>query len=77
MVSTDQGWGPHVESLREEFRIRPGRCGVVVTRTTTIRATRPWRRIKELAFYLGLKRVHLHVFKNWLLQAERVRGPGP
>jgi hypothetical protein len=45
------------------------------TRTTRIAATKPFQLIKELGFYIGLKRVHLYVFKNWRVQAEQCSDP--
>lgn len=70
MVSTDHGWGPEVESIREEFHLCPGAADTRVTRTTTLVAAKPFRMIKEIGFYMGLKRVHFFVFKNWRAQAE-------
>lgn len=74
MVSTDHCWAPQVETIREEFLIVPCERGVRITRTTTLKATRPFRFIKEVGFYLGLKRVHLYVFKNWRARMERSCG---
>lgn len=69
MVSTDHCWRLQVDSIREDFLIEPVTGGTRITRTTTIIATKPFQRIKEWGFYLGLKRVHLYVFKNWRAQA--------
>ncbi|MCF7733138.1 MAG: SRPBCC family protein [Akkermansiaceae bacterium] len=73
MVSTNHCWSTQVDSIREEFRVKQHIHGSRITRTTTIAATKPFRCIKELGFYLGLKRVHLYVFKNW--QAGTESGP--
>lgn len=70
MVSTDHDWGPCVESLEEDFRLEPCGQGTRITRTTHIQASGLFRTIKELGFFLGLKRVHLYVFKNWRSTSE-------
>lgn len=70
MVSTNHSWSEHVLSIREDFSIQPQQKGIKVIRTTTILATNPFKAIKELGFYLGLKRVHCYVFKNWRTLAE-------
>lgn len=71
MQSTDHCWRSQVESIREDFRILPEPHGVWVIRTTNIRARGPLRWFKELGFYVGLKRVHFYVFKNWRVTARR------
>lgn len=70
MISTDHSWGPWVESLEEDFHLEEDRHGTRVTRTTTIKAKVwfPW--LKEMGFYLGLKRVHRYVFENWRAELE-------
>ena len=65
MITTDHTWGPCVKSLEEDFHLEEHNSGTRITRTTTIKATGPFSRMKELGFYTGLKRVHLYVFKNW------------
>jgi len=70
MVSTDHGWGPYVDSIAEDFLIERNSRGSRIIRTTTLIATQPLQWIKELGFYMGLKRVHLYVFKNWRAQVE-------
>ena len=69
MISTDHSWSAQVESLEEDFQIEEHGGATRITRTTEIKATPPFRLIKELGFYLGLKRVHHYVFMNW-----RVKG---
>lgn len=76
MVSTTHCWSDQVESIVEEFRMEPTAGGARLTRTTTLTATGPFRLLKELGFYLGLKRVHLYVFRNWRHQVETA-GAGP
>ena len=70
MVRTDHTWSSDVESLQEEFTLVDAGDKTKVTRHTTIKATGFLRLIKEAGFYLGLKRVHLYVFKNWRATAE-------
>src|SRR5690606_38000273 len=74
MVSTNHCWASQVDAIKEEFQIIPHHQGIRVTRTTTIAATKPFQIIKELGFYLGLKRVHLYVFKNWRAKTEQGGG---
>jgi len=76
MVTTDHCWGPYVESLKEHFELEPCSSGTRITRTTHIKATGLFRTLKELSFSLGLKRVHLYVFKNWRDELSRVN-PAP
>ena len=77
MISTDHGWGPCVESIEEDFRLEQTSHGTRITRTTNITATGKFARIKEIGFYLGLKRVHRYVFDNWGAKTEYVsRGDG-
>ena len=76
MVSTDHSWRSQVESITENFHIAPHRRGIKITRTTMIVATKPFRFIKELGFWLGLKRIHLYVFKNWRAKTEQAEGYG-
>ena len=73
MVSTDHEWGPCVDSITEEFLIERNSQGARITRTTTLVATKPFQLIKELGFYMGLKRVHFYVFKNWRSEAEQAK----
>lgn len=65
MVSTDHNWGPCVDTLEEDFYLQDHKLGTRITRTTTIKAKGLFPFIKELGFYVGLKRVHLYVFANW------------
>lgn len=74
MVSTDHCWSSYVESIEEDFRLESWGKGTRITRTTSIRAMGPFRIIKELGFYLGLKRVHLYVFKNWRATSIQTAG---
>lgn len=69
MVSTDHSWGPSVASIDEEFILEQFGDRTRITRTTSIQAQGGFRFLKELGFYLGLKRVHLFVFGNWRGQA--------
>ncbi|YCM45829.1 hypothetical protein V2O64_07350 [Verrucomicrobiaceae bacterium 227] len=71
MLTTDHTWGPCVESLEEDFHLETLNSGTRITRTTTIKATGIFAKLKELGFYSGLKRVHLYVFKNWRTSAEQ------
>lgn len=75
MASTDHKWRSQVDSITEDFRLQPHPNGVILTRTTMIQARLPFRRLKEAGFYLGLKRVHLYVFKNWQRQLEKKVAP--
>ena len=74
MVSTDHAWGRCVDSIEEEFILEQGPGGTRMTRVTTFAARGFLRLFKEALFYVGLKRVHLFVFKNWRDQAEPTRG---
>jgi len=72
MVSTNHSWGPCVESLEEEFQLIPCPRGTRLTRTTNIQASGMFRTLKEIGFCIGLKRVHLYVFKNWCSASGKV-----
>jgi hypothetical protein len=61
-----------VESLEEEFQLIPCPRGTRLTRTTTIQASGMLRTLKEIGFCIGLKRVHLYVFKNWRRTSGKV-----
>ena len=74
MISTDHTWGPCVESLEEDFRLEQCNHGTRITRTTSIKASGWFPRIKEIGFYFGLKRVHRYVFENWRVKAEPTAG---
>jgi hypothetical protein len=65
MNSTDQYWGPCVNSIEENFELKAIDNGTRITRTTQISAKRPLSFFKEALFCIGLKRVHFYVFKNW------------
>lgn len=71
MVATDHSWGTKVESLEENFLLMPCDQGTKITRTTRLIAKGPWRCLKELGFYFGLKRVHFYVFRNWRAAMKR------
>jgi hypothetical protein len=75
MVSTDHSWGRCVDSIEEEFTLERIPQGTRITRVTSIAARGFLRFVKEGLFYIGLKRVHLFVFKNWRIQAERGAAP--
>jgi hypothetical protein len=75
MVSTDQFWGNCVDSIDEEFTLEQIPLGTRLTRTTSIAARGALRSLKEAIFYIGLKRVHLYVFKNWQNQTDKVGAP--
>jgi len=77
MISTNHGWGPWVESIEENFQLQECDHGTRITRTTDIRARGPFRSLKELGFYFGLKRVHFYVFKNWRSKAEQGAAVNP
>ena len=70
MVSTDHRWGRCVDSIEEEFTLESIPVGTRITRVTSIVARGFLPSVKEGMFFLGLKRVHLFVFKNWRSQAE-------
>ncbi len=70
MENTDHSWSRCVESIDERFQIETADNGTRIVRSTTLTARTPFRFIKEVAFYLGLKRVHFYVFKNWRALAE-------
>ncbi|PQJ29236.1 hypothetical protein [Rubritalea profundi] len=70
MESTDHCWGPCIDSIEEEFSLRKTTAGTTVTRTTRFVAKGWLRPIKEIMFWVGLKRPHLFVFKNWKQQCE-------
>ncbi len=70
MVATDHTWGRHVASIEETFVLTAVRAGTRITRITRLTARGPWSWLKELLFCVGVKRVHLYVFKNWRLQTE-------
>jgi hypothetical protein len=78
MVSTDHDWGRCVESIEEQFALEGVSAGTRITRTTTLTARGSWRSIKEALFYIGLKRVHFFVFKNWrkLAAGNESKGKG-
>ena len=65
MNSTDQYWGPCVNSIEEDFELESVAMGTRITRTTQISARRPLHFFKEALLCIGLKRVHLYVFRNW------------
>jgi len=65
MISTDHTWSRFVESLVEAFTLEPVGSGTKVTRRTTVTGKPGLRFLKEAAIAIGLKRVHLYVFKNW------------
>jgi uncharacterized protein YndB with AHSA1/START domain len=69
MMSTDHSWGPCVESIQEHFTLVEDGSRTRITRHTTLRAKGTLRRVKEALFCIGLKRVHLYVFRNWRLLA--------
>jgi hypothetical protein len=71
MVSTDHGWARCVDSIEENFQLEQIGHKTRITRTTRLRARGRWKLLKEAMFYLGLKRVHYFVFKNWRKQAGR------
>jgi len=55
-----------VSFIREEFALQPLDGGLTgLTRITTIKAAGFAAPFKELVLCLGLKVVHLYVFKNW------------
>jgi uncharacterized protein YndB with AHSA1/START domain len=70
MIATDHQWGRCVESIEEQFVLEGVGKGTRITRTTRLTAKGPFRLLKESLFYLGLKRVHFFVFKNWRRHAE-------
>ena len=70
MVTTDHRWESCVESLHEDFLLEERRNGTRITRTTQLTAKGKFRWLKELGFCIGLKRVHLFVFKNWKAAGE-------
>lgn len=70
MVTTDHNWGPCVESLEEDFQLEKCAQGTRITRTTNIRASGIFKVFKEIGFCIGLKRVHLYVFRNWRTESE-------
>jgi len=72
MESSNQYWSPCMQSIDERFIISDIDGRRKVTRITTYKATGLLRYAKELVFWIGLKRVHLYVFKNWKAQSEQV-----
>ncbi len=71
MANTDHSWSRCVESIDERFQLEHTDKGTKIVRTTTLKASGRLRCIKEAAFYIGLKRVHFFVFKNWRVLAEQ------
>ena len=69
MESTDHAWAGCVASIHEEFTLATTPQGTRVTRVTALSARGPFKTIKEALFYIGLKRVHLYVFRNWRAQS--------
>jgi hypothetical protein len=74
MVSTDHSWGRCVDALEEDFALEADAAGTRITRTTRIAARGGFRALKEALFCVGLKRVHLYVFKNWHRQMAAAAG---
>jgi len=75
MVSTNHSWGPCVEALEEDFALEANGGQTRITRTTRISARGGLRAFKEALFCIGLKRVHLYVFKNWRKQMAGAKEP--
>jgi uncharacterized protein YndB with AHSA1/START domain len=69
MASTDHWWGRCMESIEENFTLESTFAGTRITRSTHIAAKGRMKRLKELLFSLGIKRVHLYVFQNWRSQS--------
>lgn len=66
MVDSNLYFRRCVRYICEEFCLQPLDGGqTVLTRTTTIKAEGFAAVLKELLLCLGLKVVHLYVFKNW------------
>lgn len=70
MVGTDQFWGRCMEAIEDDFLLETVPEGTRITRVTRYVARGWLKSLKELAFWLGLKRVHYYVFRNWRDQSE-------
>lgn len=55
-----------VISIVDDFELVPRPCGGTrATRTTSVQVIGWFRRLKMMALWLGLKKVHRFVFRNW------------
>lgn len=60
-----------VPSIVDDFELIPtAEGGTAVTRTTNIQVIGWFRSVKQLALWVGLKKIHRFVFKNWLRLAS-------
>lgn len=72
MNSTDHHWGRCVDSIEEDFTLEEVPEGLRITRVTQIAAKGTMKMLKGALFCVGLKRVHLYVFKNWRGQSQEM-----
>ena len=66
MEKTDLYFKACVTGIVEQLDlVSDGRGGARVTRTTDISVAGPFRRVKQVLLWLGLKQIHRYVFRNW------------
>lgn len=65
MEDTNLYFRPCVSAIVEEFTLTEINGGTRLTRTTRVTVTGRMIPIKSLALGIGLKFVHLYVFRNW------------
>ena len=66
MKDTDMYFGKCVTSIKENFDLAEhGARGTMITRTTEFKVKGWFGLCKSALIWIGLKNVHLYVFKNW------------
>jgi hypothetical protein len=75
MRKTDLFFRSFVDEIVDTFDLEPRGSGqTLVTRSTSLSLSRRFQLIKKMLLYLGLKKVHRFVFRNWSrLAIQRVR----
>jgi hypothetical protein len=65
-----------VISIVDDFELSLTRAGGTrATRTTSVQAIGSFQRLKHLALWVGLKRIHRFVFRNWRRLAAAATAP--
>jgi len=71
MEHTELYFRRFVDEMAERFDLVPSATGVTVTRTTTVVIRGRLAFVKRGLLFVGLKRVHRYVFRNWQRLAAR------
>ena len=66
MAETNIYFGPCVESIQESFELKQDTPNLTyITRSTDFKLNKN-QFLLSIPMYIGLKSIHLYVFKNWI-----------